>query len=349
MYCKQCGFHSFDHVTSCPKCGQDWEAARKALGLEWIEERKGSWIEEADTADAVSRPPVESPSPSRESSALLEGDDDFLLEEDWAISSAEELANLPLADETFIFDEEPQHKEPSVAAKEHVQPSPGESEPSAPSPMSDVSGDREDLQVPGLEEMLMASSLNQEEASQAGHRETIAVSLEDDDSLLAADVVSTASPDAGTREEAAEVGGDMEELVIPGLEEMLLASGPDGTPASESADHTHLPEETESVNRDVNGDIPRDDELDFLDLPQPASLEHDAREHPREDDAGTLKDTADDEVLEISFEETDSPATELPQKDKADAQQSDMPEIDLEELDIQFDEELVPPKSSKKT
>ncbi len=51
MYCKQCGFHSFDYLADCPKCGQTWEATRKALGLEWMEAPQGRWLEDAADDD----------------------------------------------------------------------------------------------------------------------------------------------------------------------------------------------------------------------------------------------------------------------------------------------------------
>lgn len=49
MYCKKCKFHSFDHVSACPKCGADWEESRKALYLNWILASGTNWL----THDAV--------------------------------------------------------------------------------------------------------------------------------------------------------------------------------------------------------------------------------------------------------------------------------------------------------
>jgi hypothetical protein len=44
MYCKKCKFHAFDHVSTCPKCGADWEETRKALYLNWITASGVNWI-----------------------------------------------------------------------------------------------------------------------------------------------------------------------------------------------------------------------------------------------------------------------------------------------------------------
>jgi hypothetical protein len=52
MYCKKCKFHSFDHVSACPKCGTDWEESRKALYLNWISATGVNWLAQ-DVAQAV--------------------------------------------------------------------------------------------------------------------------------------------------------------------------------------------------------------------------------------------------------------------------------------------------------
>jgi len=38
MYCKSCKYTSFDHLQSCPRCGQDWSEVQKALNLDWLVE-----------------------------------------------------------------------------------------------------------------------------------------------------------------------------------------------------------------------------------------------------------------------------------------------------------------------
>ena len=50
MYCKKCRFHSFDHVSACPKCGADWEETRKALYLNWITASGVNWVAASKTA-----------------------------------------------------------------------------------------------------------------------------------------------------------------------------------------------------------------------------------------------------------------------------------------------------------
>lgn len=55
MYCKKCRFHSYDHVGKCPKCGADWEEARKALYLNWITASGFNWLAPATpTAETMS-------------------------------------------------------------------------------------------------------------------------------------------------------------------------------------------------------------------------------------------------------------------------------------------------------
>lgn len=61
MYCKKCKFHSFDHVSACPKCGADWEESRKALYLNWISASGVSWLQQGTAA----------PKPATESSQAM--------------------------------------------------------------------------------------------------------------------------------------------------------------------------------------------------------------------------------------------------------------------------------------
>lgn len=58
MYCKKCRFHSFDHVSTCPKCGADWEEGRKALYLNWITASGVNWTAPAMPAKAETPPPT---------------------------------------------------------------------------------------------------------------------------------------------------------------------------------------------------------------------------------------------------------------------------------------------------
>ena len=44
MYCKKCRYHAHDHVSTCPKCGADWEESRKALHLNWISSSGFNWL-----------------------------------------------------------------------------------------------------------------------------------------------------------------------------------------------------------------------------------------------------------------------------------------------------------------
>ncbi len=38
MFCPKCKYTTFDHFSSCPRCGYDWEELRRGLSLDWIEE-----------------------------------------------------------------------------------------------------------------------------------------------------------------------------------------------------------------------------------------------------------------------------------------------------------------------
>lgn len=57
MYCKKCKFHSFDHVSTCPKCGADWEESRKSLYLNWISASGVNWLAREAAATAQPAPP----------------------------------------------------------------------------------------------------------------------------------------------------------------------------------------------------------------------------------------------------------------------------------------------------
>ncbi|WP_045216276.1 hypothetical protein [Desulfonatronovibrio magnus] len=63
MYCPKCKYTSFDYYASCPKCGRDWTSEKKQLGLEWIKEGQGSWIDsdtghdsDQENMEGVARP-----------------------------------------------------------------------------------------------------------------------------------------------------------------------------------------------------------------------------------------------------------------------------------------------------
>ncbi|WP_291320229.1 hypothetical protein [Desulfonatronospira sp.] len=44
MFCTKCSYTSFDHLTSCPKCGYDWGAQRRIFNLEWIQAPGDAWM-----------------------------------------------------------------------------------------------------------------------------------------------------------------------------------------------------------------------------------------------------------------------------------------------------------------
>jgi hypothetical protein len=80
MYCKKCKFHSFDHVSTCPKCGADWEETRKALYLNWITASGVNWIASAktDSQSAATTQPAQTfrstPAPAAAAPAALDSD-----------------------------------------------------------------------------------------------------------------------------------------------------------------------------------------------------------------------------------------------------------------------------------
>jgi len=44
MYCNKCDYTSFDHLSSCPKCGYDWDDDREELNLKWVGYNETKWI-----------------------------------------------------------------------------------------------------------------------------------------------------------------------------------------------------------------------------------------------------------------------------------------------------------------
>lgn len=44
MYCKKCKYHAHDHISTCPKCGTNWEETRKDLHLAWMTKPGYNWL-----------------------------------------------------------------------------------------------------------------------------------------------------------------------------------------------------------------------------------------------------------------------------------------------------------------
>lgn len=291
MYCKQCGFHSFDHLSSCPRCGQDWEATRKALGLQWIEEPRESWIEDQERSDQGDEEPGTVLQPVMEESTLLtEGEDEFALEEDWLLPSEEENTNVSLSEETFVFDEEGHEQ---VAGKPDATGR-GTAESAAEPPIATQALNEkdtqeisdEDLLVPGLEEMLKAKNPSisdrrpsESERNQRDIQGPLSVSLEEDDF---SDELLDRPPEASS------------EGVTDRSEDLGV---------QESGDPFGSPDQI----RAMNGGAPK----------------------------GRVKN--DEDVLEISFEKPRTGADFSPKPAQPDLPGSTHQEIDLEELDIVLD------------
>ena len=149
MYCKNCGFHSFDHLKNCPKCDQEWEQTRKDLGLQWIEETKGDWLEAIEETDAAAEPSTLSPT-SQQDAFLQTAEEDFTLEEDWLLPEMENQAPKKDEEKEFVFTEE--------GAASPRQPSLDLPTPPTEPTMTEVDEEPvDDLLIPGLEEMLLAA------------------------------------------------------------------------------------------------------------------------------------------------------------------------------------------------
>ena len=76
MYCKKCKFHSFDHVSTCPKCGADWEESRKSLYLNWLSASGVNWLER-DAQQAATATPAMAMGADKEAS-LANAHTDYL-------------------------------------------------------------------------------------------------------------------------------------------------------------------------------------------------------------------------------------------------------------------------------
>jgi hypothetical protein len=44
MYCPQCRFTSFDHLSACPNCGSDWQKIKSDLNLDWLHSTGWEWF-----------------------------------------------------------------------------------------------------------------------------------------------------------------------------------------------------------------------------------------------------------------------------------------------------------------
>ncbi|WP_462323562.1 hypothetical protein [Desulfoplanes sp.] len=193
MYCTHCGYHSFDHLDSCPKCGQSWEAPRKKLGLQWIEETKGDWLGSANGMSGPPPPEARSHPPSLENNPEGSAEEEFVLEEDREDVFQDTASKKPGETETFLFEEEMFQEPPSMTVSPPGQelPPPGREDGSSPPSPSEGTEISDDLLVPGLEEMLRAPE--QSRPAQTGsattttarppEEEPISVSLEEEPEL----------------------------------------------------------------------------------------------------------------------------------------------------------------------
>lgn len=174
MYCKKCRFHSFDHVSACPKCGADWEETRKALYLNWITASGVNWVAAAKAAQetasagaakaapaAAGRPadelpgmamPTPTPAKSEDLDMSLFPELDFSMEDSAPKAPAKPAPApkpaAPKQDEELFLDAMP------VDDAIELDFSASFDAPAAPTPPPVSKPKREDLFIPELEEML---------------------------------------------------------------------------------------------------------------------------------------------------------------------------------------------------
>ncbi|MGE4440759.1 MAG: hypothetical protein AB7D27_04635 [Desulfomicrobium sp.] len=181
MYCKKCKFHSFDHVSACPKCGTDWEDSRKALYLNWITATGVNWLaQEAATQAPASATPKPDGMQAR-SGGTSEPSKDYLAAPEPPMAAAAasteiDVSNFPELD--FSMAESiPEPPATNIAAPAKNAPAPKPEEelfldtipaedmveldfsasfetPTAPQAPAQARTKREDLFIPELEEML---------------------------------------------------------------------------------------------------------------------------------------------------------------------------------------------------
>jgi hypothetical protein len=180
MYCKKCKFHSFDHVSTCPKCGADWEESRKSLYLTWLSASGVNWLSRDAGATATpavaqgadkekhheSAPgdylaaPMASPAASAANASMDTGIDvssfpelDFAMPEAEPAPSAK--AEAPVRNSPAPKPEEDLFLEP-LPADDTVELdfSASFDSPAAPQAPAQAKPKREDLFIPELEEML---------------------------------------------------------------------------------------------------------------------------------------------------------------------------------------------------
>lgn len=200
MYCKKCKYHAFDHVSTCPKCGADWEETRKALYLNWLTSRGHDWF--AAPTPQVQKPVVGAPKiPVRADQPKLQ--DDYLnLETPVAPTLSEEIEVSLLPDLDFGLEEpqpapmatklptppKPEPPTPELFLNDKaiedmaeldfslsVDTSPPAPKPSAPKP---TPSRRDELFIPELEEML--APLTEEPKAPAAGKASKKFSGEDD-------------------------------------------------------------------------------------------------------------------------------------------------------------------------
>jgi hypothetical protein len=151
MYCKNCGFHSFDHLKNCPKCDHEWEQTRKDLGVQWIEETKGNWLRNVEKAESRVDAAGEKTTAIPDDSFLHASQDDFMFEKDWPIITSNTQEHPFSQKEEFVFAEEV----PSPARqKEKAAEYPASALKLEPRTLKE--GAERDLLIPGLEKMLQA-------------------------------------------------------------------------------------------------------------------------------------------------------------------------------------------------
>lgn len=106
MYCNKCRYVSYDYLSSCPKCGQDWSEERKKMGLDWIVKQEHGWLETKPAADAhVSERFAETATET--DGVQFRGEEDMLIESNESKVSADSMSDHNVGDDSIeILDQE---------------------------------------------------------------------------------------------------------------------------------------------------------------------------------------------------------------------------------------------------
>ncbi|WP_141721026.1 hypothetical protein [Desulfoplanes formicivorans] len=330
MYCRQCGFHSFDHLHACPKCGHNWDTTRKSLGLQWIKEPLGSWLENSPAPSAPDT--QQSAQQATQNNASLIDEDAFMLEEDWDLPASPSTTSFP-DEETFTFDQETAEQDTNQIPASGKQKIPFTPESPFLSPSDRIEGATEkhknEHNAQGAVPIQMASSIDdgfndifdeniiedtepKDPDTGPSQQQGVEVLLEPERSTTSS--CTTRPPQRPTSSPKQShhhlVVDEMNDLIVPGLEEKLQAS------------------QSATVSTGAPYELDKNTSRDHRPAPQPSS-----QVKPKPDD--TLPPHSN------TASRPDSPDKITPKTSAPQNTQGKVPpilELDLNELDIVLDD-----------